>query len=281
MRENKLRALAVLIGVTLAAGCFFALYGQNKPREANSDGALRREAKATFDNVCASCHGLDGRGGERGPDITRPAVAQNTDSELAEVLRQGKPSRGMPAFASIGDAQIAGMVWYLRELQGRHNENLLAGDSTRGRALFFGKAKCSGCHMAEGQGGFYGSDLTSYAARKTAGEVRSAIIAPNKDRDPRDGLVTAKLADATILTGIPRNEDNFSIQLQTPDGRFHLLNKANIASLQRHGNTGMPTDYGRTLSPDELNDLVNYLLRVAGSENARKSPPGLEDGDEE
>ncbi|PYU85142.1 MAG: hypothetical protein DMG51_09405, partial [Acidobacteria bacterium] len=41
---------------------------KNQPgRSAAADG------RKLFDSVCATCHGLDGRGGERGPNIaTRP-----------------------------------------------------------------------------------------------------------------------------------------------------------------------------------------------------------------
>jgi cytochrome c oxidase cbb3-type subunit III len=281
MKRNHV-AVAVLIGLTYAVGVtVFALHGQNKPREANSGDTRRSEAKTTYENVCASCHGLDGRGGERGPDIvSRPDVVHNTDVELVLILKRGKPSRGMPAFASYDDAQLSALVAYVRELQGAGKQDSHAGDPARGRELFFGKGKCSECHMVNGQGGFFAPDLTGYAARRTANDVRSAIVAPSKDRDPRVGLVTVKLTDGTVLTGIPRNQDNFSVQLQTRDGSFHLLSRTHIVSLEREGSSAMPSDYGRTLLATELSDLVSYLLRSAGSENTLKVR-NLEDGDDE
>ena len=276
-------AVAVLIGLTHAAGAtVLALQGQNKPREANSDDLRRREGKTAYDNVCASCHGLDGLGGERGPDIaSRPDVVRTTDVELVLILKRGMLSRGMPAFRSYDDAQLSALVAYLRELQGARKQHSLPGDPARGRALFFAKGKCSECHMVNGQGGFFAADLSGYAAGKTADGVRSAIVIPNKDRDPRGGLVTVKLADSTVLRGMLRNEDNFSLQLQTRDGSFHLLNKTDIVSLHRQGSSAMPWDYNRTLSPTELSDLASYLLKTAGTENTRTPMRSLEDGDDE
>ena len=134
--------------------------------------------------------------------------------------------------------------------------------------------------MVNGQGGFYGSDLTAYARRISADEVRAVIVDPNKDLDPRRGLVTVSLSDSTTLVGLARNQDNFSLQLQTPDGVFHLINKSDVCSLSYEGRSAMPSDYGAILSPEELNDLVSYLLRTSRSENTRKPKNNLEDGDD-
>jgi putative heme-binding domain-containing protein len=169
----------------------------------------------------------------------------------------------------------------LRALQGGSKQPVLAGDPSAGKTLFFGKAKCSECHTAEGHGGFFGSDLSGYAAAQPADDVRAAIVAPNKNRDPRSGLVTVKLTDATVLTGIPRNEDNFSLQLLTRDGTFHLLDKANIVELTRLGSSAMPSDYGRRLSAREIDDLIAFLQQMSRSRGTRSPASNREDGDDE
>lgn len=235
-----------------------------------------------FEAACASCHGLDARGGERGPDIvSRPEVVHKTDAELLKILTDGKTAQGMPTFASYGSEKLSALVAYLRTLQGRGKGTSLPGDPVRGKALFLGKAGCAECHMVRGQGGFFAQDLTAYAARMDANEVRAAIINPNKDLDPRRGLVTVTLADSTTFYGIARNEDNFSLQLQTPDGLFHLLNKADIKDLTYNGKSAMPSDYGSTLSSQELNDLVSYLLDISRSGNARNAGNNRVEGEEE
>jgi len=260
------------------------LGAQNKPAASSSEtnAAGRTEAKRTFESVCASCHGLDAHGGERGPDIaSRPDVVGKTDAQLVKIVHDGKTETGMPSFASYSPAKLAALVAYLRKLQGGRKEVPLPGDPARGKDLFFGKAKCAECHLVGGEGGFFAQDLTAYAARMGAEEVRAVIVNPNKGLDPRRGLVTVILADSTSLSGMARNEDNFSLQLQTPDGVFHLLNKSEIRSLTYTGRSPMPSDYGATLSSAELNDLVSYLLRESRSEKTRKSEKHLEDNDEE
>lgn len=269
--------------------CFLAisaivLSSQDRPQTSASktSAAARMETKTAFESACASCHGLDARGGERGPDIvSRPDVVRKTDAELIKILTEGKTAAGMPPFASYGPAKLSALVAYLRTLQGRSKETPLPGDPARGKTLFFANAKCAECHMVGGQGGFFGQDLTFYAATMGADDIRSVIVNPNKDLDPRRGLVTATLTDSTTLSGIARNEDNFSLQLQTRDGVFHLLNKLDIKNLAYTGQSPMPSDYGSTLSPQELNDLVSYLLNTSRSASGRKAQSNREDHDDE
>jgi cytochrome c oxidase cbb3-type subunit 3 len=60
-----------------------------------------------------------------------------------------------------------------------------------------------------------------------------------------------------------RNEDNFSVQLQTLDGAFHLLTKAELQSLVRSSEPLMTSDYGSTLRPNEIDDLISFLVFAA------------------
>jgi cytochrome c oxidase cbb3-type subunit 3 len=279
------RLAGVLIALAILPGSFVVmLIAQNK-RSAGTPEATaagQGEAKATFSNVCASCHGLDGRGGERGPDIvSQPDVMRKTGAELVRILREGKTVAGMPSFAALGAARLSALVGYLRTLQGQGRDAKLPGNPERGKALFFGAAHCSTCHLVGGRGGFFASDLSSYAARIGAEDVRRAIVDPSRDLDPRRGLVTVTLADSTALTGLIRNQDNFSLQLQTADGAFHLLNKSDIRTTKYEGKSAMPPDYGSTLSKEELNDLVSFLLRSSGSQNTQPPAKGVQDGEEE
>jgi hypothetical protein len=58
-----------------------------------------------------------------------------------------------------------------------------------------------------------------------------------------------------------KNEDNFSLQIMTPDGEYALLDRAGVAQEQRPGRSLMPVDYGRQLSAAQLQDLLAYLDR--------------------
>src|ERR1700742_477726 len=115
------------------------------------------EARQTFENRCAGCHGLDGRGGERAPDIaTSPKTQNRSDTELTQIITNGIPANGMPSFSSLDAPTIKALEKYLRVLQGKSESASMPGNPAAGKTIFYGKANCSQCHLAAGSGGFLG-----------------------------------------------------------------------------------------------------------------------------
>ena len=269
---DYLRTAAV---VAFLAACPFAVHSEAQrtkapARKSPADRSTAESGRKTFESVCAGCHGLDGRGGERGPNIaTRAEVRSLTDEETSHILQFGRPAAGMPAFASLGASKIRGVIAYLRILQGENEGVSVPGDAHRGKSLFFGEAGCAKCHMINGAGGFLGADLSPYASKASIEDIRSAITDPNKDLDPQARTVLVTTREGRKFTGIARNEDNFSLQLQSLDGTFHLLLKSDLANLEYQPKSLMPSDYGSVLSPADLNDLVSYLFSAA---RAAKEP---------
>jgi cytochrome c oxidase cbb3-type subunit 3 len=230
----------------------------------NSAPAMQSDntGRQTFISSCALCHGLDGRGGEHAPNIaTNPAVQQLSDAELLRIIENGIPAGGMPGFQSLGPSTLKTVVAYVRILQGKHSAAALPGNPERGRQLFFGKAACSSCHMIRGQGGFIGADLSSYAQTHSPQEIREAILNPNKDIGPKRDVVIAVTRDGRKYVGVARNEDNFSLQLQTLNGAFHLLMKSDLAALRHEPRSLMPSDYGSKLTKNDLDDLIKFLVK--------------------
>lgn len=252
LRDSAPRLAAIILCAGVLA---YPQTRDTNPAQVSSAG------RQVFVSSCAECHGLDGRGGERAPNIVDSARVRGfTSTQLTHVVSAGIASAGMPAFRSLGTVNIKSVVAYLRVLQGREKLAALPGDPQQGRALFFGEAGCSECHAANGTGGFLGPDLSGYARSRSVEDIRSAITSPAS----RKGTVTAITQDSQQYRGIVRNEDNFSLQLQSLDGSFHLLMKSELQELVRSEQSLMPADYGARLSPQRMSDLVSYLLSVAG-----------------
>jgi putative heme-binding domain-containing protein len=238
---------------------------QQKPRQINVKPASTR-GKQIFASTCATCHGLDARGAERAPNIAEnPRVQKLSDAQIAHIIQNGIPGAGMPAFHLLEASDVEAVVTYLRTLQGAKQTVTLPGDPVRGETIFQGKAGCSGCHMIAGKGGFIASDLSTYANTHAAEQIRSAITAPAPAGDRQARLVTTTTRDGGKIVGRIRNEDNFSLQLQTLDGTFVSLTKSDLEGLEYSAQTLMPPDYSSTLSPDELHDVVSYLMKVANA----------------
>ena len=248
------------------------------PTHPNSPGpaGVSNAGQQLFSSNCGSCHGLDGHGGEHAPNIaTNPDIQRLTDEGLEHIVRNGIPAAGMPGFgATLGPERIKTVVAYLRVLQGQGQNDSLPGDPVRGRALFSGNARCSQCHMVNGMGGFLGADLTGYGRTHSPAAVREAIVNPDKDFDPRHGAVTVVMKNGEKFTGLVRNEDNFSLQIQTTDGTFHLFDKAKLMHVDRLNKSLMPS-YGKDLTNGQLDDIISFLSKAPGT------PAGQADEDEE
>ncbi len=221
---------------------------------------------------CAGCHGLDARGGERGPNIaTNPEIAGMTDQEIARIVREGSPNMAMPALGRTLDAaKIAAVVRHLRTLQGNPAASPLPGDPKSGEALYFNKAECSSCHMIAGNGGFIGQDLTDFARTRSADEIREAIVHPADEPDPRAKTAIVITRDGKKYLGIIRNQDNFSVQLETTNGVFHLFDRGEIERVEFQKQSLMPMNYGTKLSAGEVNDIVSFLMATSRAHELQK-----------
>ena len=146
----------------------------------------------------------------------------------------------------------------------------MPGNPQRGEALFGGSAQCAQCHIAKGVGGFISTDLSAFAAGVSPAEIRRAIVNPAQDGRQNRGKVVITFANGSSREGVVRNEDNFSLQLQSLDGTFHLVQRNGNLRLVKKLNNIRPqhADYGKTLTPGQLEDLVSYLMHIA-----EKEPP--------
>jgi putative heme-binding domain-containing protein len=218
-----------------------------------------------FSSTCAPCHGLDGKGGEHGPDIAGNGRIQRlSNADLLNIVRNGIVSGGMPAFgAAFNASQLEAIVAWLRSLQGKRTAAALQGDASAGRTLFFGRAGCAECHMVAGKGGFIGPDLSHYGASREAAETRERILNPQKYARPGRGLVKVDVKGGKSFSGLVRNEDNFSLQLQARDGRFIFLDKRDVLRVTAEPGGLMPGDYGARLTQAEIDNLVSYLANAA------------------
>jgi cytochrome c oxidase cbb3-type subunit III len=234
------------------------------PRSKPASSATLLEGKQVFASSCAACHGLDGRGGERAPDIATGRKTQRlSDVKLSRVVDAGLPGTGMPSFHSLGASAIKSVVSYLRTLQGGGKSASLPGNPQKGESIFLAKSGCSDCHMVGGKGGFLAADLSGYARTRSVQEIREAITNPDSARKAEEKMVLAVTRDGQRQVGFIRNEDNFSLQLQTVDGNFHFFMKSELQTLERQTQALLPAGYHSGLGSRDLDDVISFLIHSA------------------
>lgn len=134
------RRIIYLLVAEVLLGCVaVGLRAQTPERRASSTPAAPPSAtgQALYSSRCAGCHGLDGKGGEHGPNIaTNPDIRRLPDAQIQRIIRNGIPASGMPAFGStFNAAQIAAVLDHLRVLQGGHKQMPISGDAQKGNSF--------------------------------------------------------------------------------------------------------------------------------------------------
>ena len=263
----------VAISLLLWAGVFVAVSRAQQEDTAEEDfkaGPLPGER--AFASTCAGCHGLDGRGSDKAPNIAANAKVQHlTDAQLSGIISGGVPGTGMPAFRSLTPARVRALVGYLRILQGKVKSRAVSGDANQGKKIFFGKGECSTCHMIFGEGGFLGPDLSAYGSTVSADAILKSLLNSTRTIQPGFKPATITRHDGSRVDGVVRNEDNFSLQLQTRDGSFLFFEKADLQSVDYGSQSLMPANYGERLNAGELNDLISFLISAGSPPKATRT----------
>ena len=88
------------------------------------------------------------------------------------------------------------------------------------------------------------------------------LTEPTKEFAQRYETVTVETADGKEIKGVTLNEDSFSLQVMDSAEQIHLLDKATLRSLKKSRKSLMPAFDSGTLSDQDLNDIIAYLLYV-------------------
>jgi putative heme-binding domain-containing protein len=142
------------------------------------------------------------------------------------------------------------------------------GDAGRGRALFEGKGKCLTCHRVGEKGSFAGPELTDVGGARVPASLRLSLLDPSSAMRPINRPVRAVTPDGKTITGRRLNEDTYTVQLMTDDGRLVGLVKSELKEWSVGTVSPMPS-YKDTLTPDELSDLVGYLASLGAQSGGR------------
>jgi putative heme-binding domain-containing protein len=235
------------------------------------------EGQAIYNRACTACHGHEGAGADRAPALAASArrYLRTTDRDLFEAIEKGIPGTMMPA-SGLSEPEAWKVATYIRSLRGTAIDSPAAGDSGHGEQIFWGKGHCGDCHMLSGKGAPIGPDLSNLAAQRKLSSIRDALtkadhrVSTDGGRHeislaPADSYQTVRVAtrDGRKITGVLRNEDNFSLQMIGLDKSLYLFNRADLRDVTYEPTSLMPTDYDKRLTPPEFQDLLAFLSRQA------------------
>ena len=225
---------------------------------------------------CAFCHGLGGRGGGRGPDVSKAFKRHgSSDADMFHTINSGVPGTAMPANGTNGqgvgmtDNEIWQIVTYIRSIELKAPTNSSDG-TARGKRLFEGDANCSTCHMVNGKGGRLGPDLSAVSTSRTNEALIESVRNPSqhlawglseatKEFAQEYRSVTVVTEDGKEIKGVTLNEDQFTLQIMDLAEQVYSFDKSSLRSLRETRESLMPPYGEKDLSDQDLKGILAYL----------------------
>jgi alcohol dehydrogenase (cytochrome c) len=174
------------------------------------------ETQRLFEARCATCHGTDGRGSERGPDIvTMPQAATRPLEETERIIREGIPAGGMPP-ANLSNEETAAIARHVRTLaEGSRQPRTFARVRLRlrdGRALegLVQNESNFDLQLLTAEGG-----LAAFRRDEIA-EIAELGRAPMPTLKPRDRPSPFAASDWPTYNGDPRGNRHTALRQITP-----------------------------------------------------------------
>ena len=254
---------------TLAAGLLFviplaaqtAAGASQTASTQNNVGSkeLLESGKTLFQQQCGFCHGRDAGGGETGPSLTDSDLVKRdkTGAEIAGVIRNGRPEKGMPKFDLSGTA-MDGVVAFIYNQHATDASNgkrrgvlpadLRTGNATKGRQYFEGEGRCSTCHSASG-------DLAHVGTKLVGLRLEQRMLYPNGAK----AKATVTLPGGKTVTGEVAYNDEFTIAVRDSEGRYQSWPKVADLKLQINAPAEAHAELLGKYTDADIHNLMAYL----------------------
>ena len=194
-------------------------------------------------------------------DLRKETLATCTpeEREWVEKLPTGAPPN---PFANLPQIKGPGREWTIDEVVKLADSGLEGRDKEHGKDIYRASL-CAACHRLGNEGGAAGPDLTSLAGRFVVRDLAEAILDPSKVVSDQFAFDLITRQDGTQVTGkiIEEKDEKWIIATSPFDfTQTTEIERNDIKSTNHSPVSPMPPALINRLNPDELKDLLAYLL---------------------
>jgi putative membrane-bound dehydrogenase-like protein len=142
----------------------------------------------------------------------------------------------------------------------------IKGNAVRGREVFKNAGTCATCHVVNGEGKDVGPNLSEIGKKLSREALLESILYPSAAISHGYETWVVNTNAGRVETGILTSNTAEGITLKGADSLLRSIKKADIESLEKSPTSLMPADLHKALTPQDLADLLDYLLTL-------KEPP--------
>ncbi len=133
----------------------------------------------------------------------------------------------------------------------------LTGDASAGLSVF--KKTCVQCHQVDGAGTNFGPDLSKVSARLKKLQILQSILTPDAVVDKKYHGEMIVTSEGQVLSGFVVEVTDDSMTIRTATKGVHKIPADEIEVRKPLTNSFMPSGLERTMTKQQLLDLVEYL----------------------
>jgi putative heme-binding domain-containing protein len=176
-----------------------------------------------------------------------------------------------PTFASSAvTPKGPGRAYTVKEATALIPAKLSGRDFNHGKEMFTATA-CVICHRFNGTGGGIGPDISGAGSRYSVRDLLENIIEPSLVISDQYGTEQIELQDGTTVVGRAVGEDKGDLLVMSnpfmPDDKTRVKRSA-IKARKPYAVSMMPPGLINGLNPEELKDLIAYILSAGDPTNA-------------
>jgi len=216
------------------------------------------DQQAAFDLLDRRLQDAEERVAKQAALFLRLLADARTDATAARLLK----IENAPVVQPIAGAVASTATELPPEYRGYNDKDwaaaAAAGNPDKGRKTFTSHG-CIACHaIRESDAGGGGPSLANAGTRFSATYLAESILVPNKVVAPAFRWTALTLSDDDDVAGLVVGETSTKLELLLANGTRRAIDKQKITSRQIQDRSPMPEGLVRT--PDELNDLLAYLM---------------------
>lgn len=188
------------------------------------------------------------------------ALSNASEEEIAAVSDLSDVSlRREPEF-EITPPEGPGREWGLDQAVAAVEDRLEEQNFEQGRSLFHAIG-CASCHRFGGYGGNIGPDLSNVGDRFGIEGILEEIIHPDRVISDQFSSSEVVLDDGDTITGLVReDQDSVRVYPRDPDASPTVVARGNVRTISQVDESQMPAGLINTLNPEELRDLMAYMI---------------------
>lgn len=172
-----------------------------------------------------------------------PALPQGLKKAVEELfpLPPGKEGKPLPPLATLAK---------------------MRGDVARGAQLFLKEGTCANCHVVNGQGKEVGPNLSEIGKKLSREALLESVLYPSAGISHNYETWVASLNNGGVHQGVLVSQTPDEVTLKDAQAITRTFKRSEIDTLVKSPISLMPADLARSLTAQELTDIVEYLLTL-------------------